>query len=245
MTPPDEASVLPRSEGPEFIPGLRLCELFYEEAVQPILETAFPTLTHSAALIGSGSDVLGYDTVRSTDHEWGPRLLLFVDEQAYADVAEPIYTELSQRLPRLFHGYSTHFGEPDAEGIRLQEMRESGPVAHKVEVHTTHQFCLDRLGVDPRDGLLLQDWLMLPQQKLLEFTAGCVYHDGLGELGEMRAQLAYYPHDVWLYLLAAQWQRILQQEPFVGRAGEVGDEIGSQLVTGTLVRDLMRLCFLM
>lgn len=245
MTPPDEASVLPRSEGPAFIPGIRLCGLFYEEAVQPILETAFPALTYSAALIGSGSDVLGYDTVRSTDHEWGPRLLLFVDERAYADVATPIHTELSQRLPRLFHGYSTHFGAPDAEGIRVQEVRESGPVAHKVEVHTTRQFCLDRLGVDPRGGLLLQDWLSLPQQKLLEFTAGCVYHDGLGELGELRAQLAYYPRDVWLYLLAAQWQRILQQEPFVGRAGEVGDEIGSQLVTGTLVRDLMRLCFLM
>lgn len=61
----------------------------------------------------------------------------------------------------------------------------------------------------------------------------------------MRAQLAWYPHDVWLYLLAAQWQRVSQQEPFVGRAGEVGDELGSRLVAKTLVRDLMRLCFLM
>ena len=139
-----------------FIPGLRLCELFYEEAVRPILESAFPSLVYSAALIGYGSDVLGYDTVRSTDHEWGPRLLLFVDEAAYADVATPIQTELSQRLPRVFHGYSSHFGEPDAEGVRLREARDAGPVEHKVEVHTTHQFCLARLGVDPRDGLRVQ-----------------------------------------------------------------------------------------
>jgi hypothetical protein len=86
---------------------------------------------------------------------------------------------------------------------------------------------------------------MLPQQKLLEFTSGRVYHDGLGELGAMRARLAWYPRDVWLYLLAAQWQRISQQEPFVGRAAEVGDEIGSQLVAETMVPDVMRLSFLM
>jgi hypothetical protein len=245
MTLPDDTPRLAGAERPAFIPGIRLCGLFYEEAVRPILAAAFPALSYSAALIGSGSDVLGYDTVRSTDHEWGPRLLLFVDEQAYADVAAPIQAVLGQRLPREFSGYSTHFGEPDADGVRVRATHDSGPVAHKVEVLTPHQFCLDRLGVDPRGGLLLQDWLMLPQQKLLEFTAGRVYHDGLGEIAEMRAQLAYYPRDVWLYLLAAQWQRISQQEPFVGRTGEVGDEMGSQLVAGTLVRDLMRLCFLM
>ena len=244
MKLPDEALISVNSGSPAFIPGIRLCQLFYEEAVRPILAATFPLLVYSAALIGYGSDVLGYDTVRSTDHEWGPRLLLFVEEQAYPDVAAPIHAELRQRLPREFSGYSTHFGEPDADGVRLREGRESGPVEHKVEVHTLRQFCLDRLGLDPRSGLLPREWLILPQQKLLEFTAGAVYHDGLGELGEMRKQLAYYPRDVWLYLLAAQWQRIAQQEPFVGRTGEVGDEVGSHLIAGTLVRDLMRLCFL-
>jgi uncharacterized protein DUF4037 len=245
MTPSGDASALSRSDRPAFIPGIRLCGLFYEEVVRPILETAFPSLVYSAALIGYGSDVLGYDTERSTDHDWGPRLLLFVGQEAHNEVAASIHTELSQRLPRQFHGYSTHFGEPDDEGVRLRAERESGPVEHKIEVHTTHQFCLDRLGVDPRSGLQPRDWLILPQQKLLEFTAGRVYHDGLGELAEMRAQLAFYPRDVWLYLLAAQWRRISQQEPFVGRTGQVGDEIGSQLVAATLVRDLMRLVFLM
>jgi hypothetical protein len=245
MTLRDNTAVPGGTDGPVFIPGLRLCGLFYEEAVRPILATAFPSVTYSAALIGYGSDVLGYDTVRSTDHEWGPRLLLFVDEQVYADVVAPIQTELSQRLPRVFHGYSTHFGAPDDEGVQVRAARDAGPVDHKVEVHTPHQFCLDRLGVDPRGGLQFQDWLTLPQQKLLEFTAGRVYHDGLGELGKIREELAWYPHDVWLYLLACQWKRISQQEPFVGRTGEVGDEVGSQLIAGSLVRDVMRLCFLM
>lgn len=233
------------SNSAAFIPGLRLGSMFYQEAVRPMLAESFPALRYSAALIGPGSDVLGYDTLRSTDHDWGPRLHLFVEEQADGEMAVQISETLSQRLPHRFHGFSTHFGDPDTHGVRTQEAREAGPVAHKVEVYTLHRFCLDLLGVDPRDGLSLVEWLILPQQKLLEFTAGRVYHDGLGELEQIRARLAYYPHDVWLYLMAAQWQRISQQEPFVGRAAEAGDELGSRLVAVTLVRDVMRLCFLL
>jgi hypothetical protein len=43
----------------------------------------------------------------------------------------------------------------------------------------------------------------------------------------------------------AQWQRIGQEEPFVGRTGVVGDEVGSAVIGARLVRDLMRLCLLM
>ncbi len=56
----------------EFIPGLQLSELYYQEAVRPILEAAFPRLVYSASLIGPGSEVLGYDTPQSMDHDWGP-----------------------------------------------------------------------------------------------------------------------------------------------------------------------------
>ena len=45
-----------------FIKGLELSELFYEQAVKPILAKSFPDLTYSAALIGRGSEVLGFDT---------------------------------------------------------------------------------------------------------------------------------------------------------------------------------------
>lgn len=57
--------------------------------------------------------------------------------------------------------------------------------------------------------------------------------------------LAWYPRDVWLYVLACQWQRIWQEEPFPGRCAEAGDELGSAVVTVRLARDLMRLCLLM
>ena len=61
----------------------------------------------------------------------------------------------------------------------------------------------------------------------------------------MREALAWYPDDVWLWLLACQWRRIDQEEPFVGRTAEVGDELGSRVLAARLVRDAMRLCFLL
>ena len=57
-----------------FVPGVELCRGFYQDVVAPLVPCA-----HSAALIGFGSQVLGYDTERSTDHGWGPRVEVFVD----------------------------------------------------------------------------------------------------------------------------------------------------------------------
>jgi len=37
----------------------------------------------------------------------------------------------------------------------------------------------------------------------------------------------------------------LQEEAFVGRCGDVGDDLGSRIVAARLVRDVMRLCFLL
>jgi hypothetical protein len=89
------------------------------------------------------------------------------------------------------------------------------------------------------------DWLTFPEEKLLCVTGGKVFHDGPGELSRAREKLSYYPDDVWLYILASQWQKISQEEAFVGRCGDVGDELGSRIIATRIVQQLMRLCFLM
>ena len=57
------------------ISGLQLSQRFYAHVVAPQLAG----IPHSAALFGWRSDVLGYDTERSTDHGWGPRVLVFTE----------------------------------------------------------------------------------------------------------------------------------------------------------------------
>lgn len=229
---------------PAFMPGLDLSRRFYAEAVRPLLDRAVPGIAHSAARLGTGSEVLGFDTARSADHEWGPRLQVFLGPQDAARHAAGIVELLSERLPKTFHGYPTHFATTGDRGIGVMQQTD-GPVQHRVEVTDPGRWFTAYLGIDPREDIALADWLALPTQRLAEVTAGAVFHDGLGQLGAARARLAWYPHDLWLHLLACQWQRIAQEEAFVGRCGEVGDELGSAVVAARLVRDLMRLCLLM
>src|SRR3954468_25051931 len=112
----------------DFISGLQLSEALYREAVAPILAREFPGLLHSAARIGTGSDVLGFDTVRSTDHEWGPRLLLFLAESDAATHGAAIVETLRHTPPREIRGYPTNFGPTDEVGISVLQQVETGPV---------------------------------------------------------------------------------------------------------------------
>jgi hypothetical protein len=229
-----------------FIPGLDVGELFYREAVRPILDAHYPGLVHSAALLGSGSEILGYDTARSMDHEWGVRTQIFLREADHPALAPAIRDLLAGALPHEFRGLPVDLvrPSPDSRNAIMTRLTE-GPVRHGVAILTVPAFCRAYLGLDPRAGMSVEDWLVLPQQRLLGATAGRVFHDGLGDLGTLRAALRYYPDDVWLALLAAQWRRIDQEEPFMARGGDVGDELGSRIVAARQAREIMRLCFLM
>ena len=230
-----------------FISGLDLARAFYYQAAQPVLARRFPRLRHSAALIGSGSEVLGYDDVVSTDHHWGPRVMLFLADDDHRLYARRIQRTLAQELPYRFMGYSTNFSAPKVgegdQGTQLLEEIDSGEVNHRVEILSLNRFLLAHLGVAADQTLRAADWLSLPQQKLLSFTSGEVFHDELG-LQEIRDRFRYYPRDVWLYLLASGWSRVGQDEHLAPRAGAVGDELGSALIAGRLVRSVLLLCFL-
>ena len=194
-----------------------------------------------------GSEVLGFDTPVSCDHHWGPRALLFLGEADHSRHAESVHEALRQRLPHTFLGWPTNFArspDPHDHGVQLLSPTTSGPVNHRVELLTIRGFCQDYIGFDPNDALGPYDWLTFPSQKLRTITGGAVFHDDVG-LEDLRRRLAWYPHDVWLWLLAAGWKRIAQGEHLMGRAGQVGDEIGSMLIAGRLASDVMRLCFLM
>ncbi|MDR2984747.1 MAG: DUF4037 domain-containing protein [Nocardiopsaceae bacterium] len=227
----------------EFIPGTELAVRYYQQIVRPLLEEHAPSLRHSAALIGWGSDVLGFDTPRSTDHNWGPRCQVFVG-RADLDRVAGITALLADRLPAAFDGWPVRFSDATAA--------DPAP-RHWVEVAELGSWLTARLGFDPRRGVGLRDWLATPTQVLAEMTGGALLSDGLadasdGEAGGLagaRDALAWYPDDVWRYVLACQWTRISQEEAFPGRCAEVGDDLGSAIVAARLSRDLVRLTLLM
>ena len=227
-----------------FIPGLELSALFFREQVKPIMASRFAGVRYSAARLGAGSDVLGFDTPQSMDHDWGPRLTLFLAEEDCDRLRDEIDRALSEDLPPRLHGFPTGFHR-DAGGTTWMAKGDSSPVHHRVEIRTVRAFFRDYLNMDPDRKPEIADWLTFPQQRLRTVASGRVFADGLGQLGSIRERLHYYPHDVWLYMLSAQWERIAQEEAFVARCGDVGDELGSRLIATRMVGDLMRLCFLM
>lgn len=229
----------------KFISGLELSRLYYKKEIKPILDNNFPSLKYAAALIGWGSEVLGFDTAQSRDHHWGPRVILFLSEKDFSKLSEKINKTLSEKLPYEFLGCSTNFSKPESNGVRRPEKIKTGPVDHMVDIFTVKSFIKLRLEFNSDKNIKNIDWLTFPQQRLLEIVSGAVYFDNLKELSKIRSKFAYYPKDIWLYLLASQWMKISQEEAFVGRTGEVGDELGSQNVAARLVREIMKLCFLM
>ncbi len=231
---------------PEIISGLALSESFYWEVVRPILERNFPGLRHSAALIGYSSEVLGYDTSVSRDHMWGPRLQLLLPEENFEINQQAIDQALRYELPKQFLGYSTHFGKPNPldNGTRLAEEIEEGPVSHMIEIETIQGYWRKTGKIDPFQEPKVTEWLTISQQQFLEWTSGKVFHDDLG-LEDVRKRFAWYPHDLWLYLLASQWAQLAEIEAFVGRTWQVGDAVGFHLLRTRVVDQIMRLCFLM
>lgn len=236
---------MPRGAGGDdvrvgFIGGLELCRRFHAEAVRPVLAAALPDLRYSAGRLDFGSDLLGYDTPRSTDHDWGPRLQVFLDPSD-AHHAPDIMAALAERLPATFLGYPTRFVD---HGTLAVGIVDPAGERHGVTVLELDAWLADRLRFDPRAGVTPLDWLSLPTQRLAEVTGGGLFHDDLG-VDAIRDRLRWYPDDVWRFVLAALWDRIGEEEHFVGRAGEVGDELGSAIIGGRIARDLMRMCLLL
>ena len=135
----------------DFIPGLELSRLFFVEAVKPILDANFPDLRYGAALTGSGSEILGFDTEMSADHHWGARLMLFLDEADFENKRDTIHETLSRKLPYKFRGHPTNFVLYNEEDNSLVPTEiENGLVNHRVEIFSTRKFFLDYLGFDIR-----------------------------------------------------------------------------------------------
>lgn len=221
---------------PGAMDGRQLAAELWAEVVHPIvrsLNTSIPTDSFGAALLGPGSEVLGFDDERSRDHDFGPRVLVLVARAGRASI--PVLEDLLDRLlPERFHGFPVRYPTT------------IDPVArHRVQVTTVDDLFRVTCGIDRVSQSITSDeWLLAPTQVLRSVTAGAVFADPSGEIAAARAAVAWYPDDVWRYVLACQWRRLAQHEHLAPRAGAVGDDLGSRLLAGSLADDLVHLAFL-
>ena len=173
---------------------------------------------------------MGLDDVMSRDHDWGLRLQLFVP-----DVDRPhVLSALDQHLPFDFRGHPIRFG---FSGDPTESLR--------ICVTSVNAFAEQQLGFDPRGAVSLVDWLSVTGQAALQVVSGAVFEDQTGELTRLREALAWYPDDIWRYVVACDWQRLDQELPLVGRAGGRGDDLGSKVIAARLVDIAVHLGFML
>ncbi|HYF29458.1 MAG TPA: DUF4037 domain-containing protein [Candidatus Paceibacterota bacterium] len=229
---------------PKFIPGLALTRDFYFDVVRPLIEQHCPGLQYSAGLVGHGSDVLGFDTPTSTDHDWGPYLHIFFADLDFIVEKNRVDALLRKHLPTSYKGFPTHFTEGDYYLKHQPKAKKRGPVNHIFRFWTIRSFFQHYLGFDISKQPSFRDWLLFPQQALIEVTGGQLYRDDL-DVEKYRRQFAWYPDDIWKYLLHIQWWKIADEIQSPSRSGEEGDEVGSMVVTARTVQKIMFMCFLM
>lgn len=210
-------------------PGIELSRAFWHDRVQPVVA---PIADVGAALIGPGSEVLGFDDDVSTDHDYGPRLHLMVTADAVASISA-LERALAEGLPETFAGLPVRY-----------RMTADPVLRHRVSV-TTVADCFEAFcGIDPTGSITDEQWLRTPTQLLASLTDGAVFADPNGAIDAARRALTWYPESIWHYTLACQWRRIAQEEPFMARASDAADDLGARFIAGRLVGDLVRLAFL-
>lgn len=208
--------------------------------IEPALRELFPRMPLALAFMGAGSDVLGYDTARSMDHDWGPRLTIVVPEDDREAVSRAIDEAIDRLLPSEVGGFPTRYSR-HADGALWADDRGS---SHRLHVTSVDGILQANLLVDSVAAITDAVWLSTPMQTLLEVTSGEVFCDDSGALTDMRRPLVFYPDHILRYQLSALWTRVGQVQPFIGRTGEVGDDAGSVVIAAGIARDLMRIALL-
>ncbi|CAF3306247.1 unnamed protein product [Rotaria socialis] len=239
---------MPYPDGIAFVHGLDLSERFFFDIVKPLLDQYYPLLQYTACCLGPGSDVLRFDSIQSRDHDWGPKFDLFVENEENIDELNSFFNKNLRK--KTVCGYSTQFQPYLEENGRITLINTSNDqenTCHGIRIITMKQFFIEYLNWAIDNGEpTLEDWLTFPSQHLLTIARGRVFHhsDNMN-IEHIRSRLAYYPNDIWLYLMGCCWQRIGQEEHLMGRAGQANDELGSSLIANRLIRDIMRLIFLL
>jgi len=171
--------------------GIELCEQYFREVGQPLLNRDFESFFDRMAvgLVGDGSDCFGFDDDISRDHDWGPGFCIWLNQSDYRSFSRDL-EEALHNLPAGFKGYSP------------RNISVWG--TDRVGVFETSEFYLKFTGLT-RIPKIYDEWLMIPENNLAACTNGRVFHDPLGEFTSWRKSLLdFYPEDVRLKKIAAR-----------------------------------------
>ena len=214
--------------------GLELSRAFYESYGAPLLHEQFPEQEGLVAvgLLGSGSECLGFDDEVSRDHDFEPGFCLLLPGEDVIDRRTAFLLERAYaKLPKAFMGFKRSAVAP-VGGARHGVLR-------------TADFFTEKVGAP--DGILTMDqWLKLPQQALLEATAGEIFRDDFGEVTTIRTALTAMPEDVRRKRLAGHLLVMAQAGQYnYLRCLKHGEPAAGQLAVNEFVKSCIEVVFLL
>lgn len=217
--------------------GLELSRLYFMEEVFPAFSSRVPGDMASLCfgLAGPGSECLGFDDEISRDHDWGPRVCIWVPED--------LYRNRGAALQCVYDSLSGSFR--DYPAVRHLESNGNPTSVTKIQrdgIISISRFLRSYLGTDriPRSD---DEWMALPEEGLSLCISGAVFRDGPGEFSAIRQSLgAYYPDRVRLKKaarLCLSAGRLGQYD--LGRALMRRDRAAAECTRAAFARDIAAL----
>lgn len=177
--------------------GLELSRRYYEDICRPAVEQYLPAHIEKMAfgLVGDGSECYGFDDEISRDHDFGPRIMIWISSRDYTDFGIKLQ-EIIRNLPRKFLGF---------DGVNTSQYGKG-----REGVFTISGFYKKFTGLDHPPSTI-HDWRLIPESNLSLATNGEVFSDPSGEFtGYRNVLLAGYPEDLRLKMMAARCMKIAQ-----------------------------------
>ena len=207
--------------------GLALSRKLYEKAA-PLLASEFPGDVERIAvgLAGPGSECFGFDDEISRDHDFGPRLCLWIPEEDAPRLAGPL---------RAFYARLT----ADLPGVTPQAEDRSGVISIQ-EFYRRFTGCPGA----PKEPM---QWLRIPDHLLATAVNGEVFRDELGAFTAVREELLRgYPLDVRRKKLAARLFTMGQAGQYnLPRSLRRGDAVAAFLAAGEFASAALRAVYLL
>ena len=213
--------------------GLELSKRLYEAISDELFAGDLAYLRERAAigLVGEGSECFGFDDEASRDHDWGPSLCIWLDDDDYREAGGALQARYEALTAQPFEGFAPRPacppGVPRRVGVRgIGEFYES--LAHTRTVPET-----------------IAEWRALPETGLAAATNGEVFADPLGRFSQVReALLGYYPEDIRLRKIASGCMHAAQAGQYnFPRQAMRGEELAAFGALARFCDAAMQVCY--
>lgn len=246
----DKQSEAEGQQEPALIRGLALCRAYYEDCCKPMLEEKFPAYVDKIAvgLVGEGSDCYGYDDEYSRDHDWGPSLLLWVNDAVYEETGEAL-EKAYRELPQEFRGfvYKKSMQAAGRRGVwKIDDFYRGLLGAENCPQDSAEDAAASGGETEtPKWSTETIRWENIPDHRLAAAVNGAVFVDKSGEFTQIRTLLQEgCPKRLWYLKIAETAAKFSQSGQYnYARMRKRGDKVTAQLMLGEAVKEVLKLLY--